>query len=31
MRVIELPPIEINLTNEEIVADLLYPDREGGR
>jgi hypothetical protein len=31
MRAIELQPIEITLTNEEIVADLLYPGGEGGR
>ena len=32
MRFIELGPIEVTLTEEEIIADLVYPARgEGGR
>ena len=32
MRVIELKPIEVELTLEEILADLNYPERgDGGR
>ena len=29
MRIVELGPINVTFTEEEIIADLLYPGREG--
>jgi hypothetical protein len=31
MRLIELPIVSISVTDEEILADLLYPGTAGGR
>ena len=31
MRLIELPPLSICVSEEEILADLLYPGAEEGR
>jgi hypothetical protein len=31
MRLVELPPISVSVTNEEILADLLYPAVSEGR
>jgi hypothetical protein len=30
MRIVELGPIHVTLTEEEIIADLIYPAREEG-